>query len=127
MLRVRLTTVIVIAFGLGLLALAGCAPQSQPAASKAQDPPLQPGMARAWIAASTTWERQQWQACTIVSGSRRRFMCGASDPKVETTGGVFHVREGVSPPSAHGLASRFQPGTANDRRITPLLLSAGRC
>ena len=47
MLRVRLTTVI--AFGLGLLALAGCAPQSQQAASKAQDPPLQPGMARAWF------------------------------------------------------------------------------
>ena len=47
MLRVRLTTVI--AFGLGLLALAGCAPQSQQAASKAKDPPLQPGMARAWF------------------------------------------------------------------------------
>src|ERR1700745_2788323 len=26
------------------------------------------------IAASTTGERLQWQACTIVSGSRRRFM-----------------------------------------------------
>lgn len=38
-----------IAFGLGLLALAGCAPQSQQAASKAQDPPLQSGMARVWF------------------------------------------------------------------------------
>lgn len=36
-------------FGLGLLMLAGCAPQSQTAASKAQDPPLQPGMARVWF------------------------------------------------------------------------------
>lgn len=47
MLRVRLTTVI--AFALGLLALAGCAPQPQQVASKAQDPPLQSGMARVWF------------------------------------------------------------------------------
>lgn len=36
-------------FGLGLFALVGCAPQSQVAASKAQDPPLQSGMARVWF------------------------------------------------------------------------------
>jgi hypothetical protein len=36
-------------FGLGLLALVGCAPQSQQLASKAQDPPLQSGMGRVWF------------------------------------------------------------------------------
>lgn len=38
-----------IAFGLGLFAFVGCAPQSQQLASKAQDPPLQSGMARVWF------------------------------------------------------------------------------
>jgi hypothetical protein len=52
MLRFRLTAVI--AFGLGLLAVADCAPQSQMAASKAQDAPLQPGMARVWFFRQTT-------------------------------------------------------------------------
>src|SRR5215831_3570989 len=33
------------------------------------------------IAASTTGERQQWQACTIVSGSRRRFMRRSSSAR----------------------------------------------
>jgi len=36
-------------FGLGLFALSGCAPQTQVASSKAQDPALQPGMARVWV------------------------------------------------------------------------------
>ena len=36
-------------FSLGLLALVGCAPQSQVAASKAQDAPIDPGMARVWF------------------------------------------------------------------------------
>jgi hypothetical protein len=36
-------------FGLGLLALVGCAPQSQVAASKSQVAPIEPGMARVWF------------------------------------------------------------------------------
>ena len=35
--------------GLGLLAVLGCTPQSQIATSKAQAPPLEPGMARVWF------------------------------------------------------------------------------
>jgi hypothetical protein len=35
--------------GLGLLALAGCTPQSQVAISQAQAPPVEPGMARVWF------------------------------------------------------------------------------
>jgi len=34
---------------LGFLALAGCAPQSEMAASKPQDSPIAPGMARVWF------------------------------------------------------------------------------
>jgi len=47
MLRYRLTAVI--AFGLGLLALAGCTPQPQVASSQAPVSPLEPGMARVWF------------------------------------------------------------------------------
>jgi hypothetical protein len=36
-------------FGLGLLAFAGCAPQSQMAASKSSDSAIAPGMARVWF------------------------------------------------------------------------------
>ena len=47
MLIYRLTAAIW--FGLGLLALVGCAPQSQVAASKAQVAPIELGMARVWF------------------------------------------------------------------------------
>ena len=47
MLNSRMT--VAIAFTLGLVALAGCAPRSQMAASKPQDLPLQAGMARVWF------------------------------------------------------------------------------
>jgi hypothetical protein len=47
MLKFRLTAAM--AFGLGLLAVAGCAPQSQMATSKPQDTPIGAGMARVWF------------------------------------------------------------------------------
>jgi hypothetical protein len=47
MLIYRLTAAIW--FGLGLLALVGCAPQSQVAPSKSQVAPIEPGMARVWF------------------------------------------------------------------------------
>src|SRR6201987_885514 len=75
------------------------------------------------IAASTTGERQRWQACTIVSGSRRRFMRRSSSAR--RAGSVAIARPDRDRPSIHRIAggnladliSRLRKAAGEKQRI----------